>query len=249
VISRLFRISLAASVTLFAITQKAAAADCTVSIEHLFLNSMGSTQGLYQYQIDVTSTDKAPLAITFVVAGQSAQPSHTVRAAHVDFSKGPKTTLMFPWPSPDIVGISVQNVTTLEDGQTVRCEGAQIPLPHEGMIQSMWRFDDSAVVVKQEMVASILEVDLDQPFGHKESLKYPLAARVQNIQGSAQVAVTVGPDGQILSTWILNSSGSTLLDDAGLQAAQLSTFRKPGATDGQLVAATYIIQYIWRLQP
>jgi TonB family protein len=74
---------------------------------------------------------------------------------------------------------------------------------------------------------------------------YPQAAVKADIQGEVTVAITVGWTGRLLASSIRSSSGSTLLDDAALDAARESTYRAPGL-DGIAIQRSYTVLYVFR---
>jgi TonB family protein len=75
---------------------------------------------------------------------------------------------------------------------------------------------------------------------------YPEIPKSQGIQGTAVVLVTVGPDGNIISLSIGQSTGNRLLDAAALEAARSSKFQAP-EVDGHPATQTYRIVYTFAL--
>ena len=71
---------------------------------------------------------------------------------------------------------------------------------------------------------------------------YPQAALKAGIQGHVIVAITVGWNGRLLASSIRSSSGSTLLDDAALDAARESTYRA-ATLNGIAIQRSYIVLY------
>ena len=67
---------------------------------------------------------------------------------------------------------------------------------------------------------------------HLERFKrYPTAARARGEQGTAKVAFTIDRDGRLLSSRIIESSGSSLLDDETLaMLARAQPMPKPPVT-------------------
>jgi periplasmic protein TonB len=61
--------------------------------------------------------------------------------------------------------------------------------------------------------------------------------------GIARVEVQVGPDGQVLSVELLQSSGNTAVDDAALEAAQTSTFA-PATVNGVPVHGACVLDFV-----
>lgn len=81
------------------------------------------------------------------------------------------------------------------------------------LLVAFWRWRDSPIT----------ETD----FAVQVKATYPQTAVRAGIHGQVVVAITVGPDGRLLASWIRSSSGSTLLDDAALVAVRASTYRPP----------------------
>jgi len=75
---------------------------------------------------------------------------------------------------------------------------------------------------------------------------YPQAALKADIQGQVIVAITVGWNGRLLASSIRSSSGSTLLDDAALDAARESTYRA-ATLNGIAIQRSYIVFYTFKL--
>ncbi len=75
---------------------------------------------------------------------------------------------------------------------------------------------------------------------------YPEIPKSQGIQGTAIVLVTVGPDGNVISLSISQSTGNRLLDAAALEAARSSKFQAP-EVDGHPATQTYRIVYTFAL--
>jgi TonB family protein len=75
---------------------------------------------------------------------------------------------------------------------------------------------------------------------------YPEIPKSQGIQGTAIVLVTVGPDGNVISLSIGQSTGNRLLDAAALEAARSSKFQAP-EVDGHPATETYRIVYTFAL--
>jgi TonB family protein len=75
---------------------------------------------------------------------------------------------------------------------------------------------------------------------------YPRAAFKAKIQGEVTVEITIGWNGRLLASSIKTSSGSTLLDDAALEAARESTYRVP-TLDGIAIQRSFIVYYAFEL--
>jgi len=92
---------------------------------------------------------------------------------------------------------------------------------------------EPAVVVEARFIAQVQPV-------------YPEIAKQQGIQGTAIVLVTVGPNGNVISESISQSTGNRLLDGAALEAARASKFLAP-EVDGHPATETYRIVYTFAL--
>ena len=75
---------------------------------------------------------------------------------------------------------------------------------------------------------------------------YPDWAKSAGIQGTAIVILSLGPDGQVLSAHIGESSGSAALDQAALAAARASGYACPAGT-GNGGPDLYQVIYTFRL--
>lgn len=97
---------------------------------------------------------------------------------------------------------------------------------------AFWRWSDSPIT--------------DADYVIKVVPTYPKAAVEADIQGQVIIAVTVGSDGRLLASSIRSSSGSTMLDDAALDAARESTFRPP-TLNGVAIQRSYTVSYKFAL--
>ncbi|HEY7993349.1 MAG TPA: energy transducer TonB [Candidatus Eremiobacteraceae bacterium] len=88
----------------------------------------------------------------------------------------------------------------------------------------------------------IIETD----FIRKVTPDYPEIAKDENIEGTVTVRITIGPDGQVEAAVVVQSSGSTQLDDAALKAARDSAYRAP-LLDGKPTTRDYLIVYTFQL--
>ena len=108
-------------------------------------------------------------------------------------------------------------------------------------------FDDTAVNASDGPfvgpVQGLIMTKIVQP-------AYPTFAKDQNIQGEADVVLTVHADGSTSDFSVYRSSGSELLDDAGIAAAKaaaISPARLPPQLGGTLIDVKYLIDYTWAL--
>lgn len=86
----------------------------------------------------------------------------------------------------------------------------------------------------------------DSDFIHQVKPEYPEIAKEQQIQGTVIVLVTIGPQGQVVTASVAQSSGNQILDKTALQAAEQSTFRPPTA-NGIPITRQYKIEYDFQL--
>jgi len=101
------------------------------------------------------------------------------------------------------------------------------------VVLAFWRWSDAPIA--------------DADYIVKVTPTYPQAAVNAHIQGQAIVAITVGWTGRLLASSIRSSSGSTLLDDAALDAARESTYRLP-TLNGIALQRSYTILYTFSLE-
>ena len=87
---------------------------------------------------------------------------------------------------------------------------------------------------------------IDSDFIRKVTPDYPEIAKDENVEGSVTVRVTIGPDGQLEAAVVVQSSGSTQLDDSALKAARESVYRAP-LLDGNPTTRDYLIVYTFNI--
>ena len=236
---KLFCVFLHTLASFVLLTSAAFADECPVSIEHLFLNSIGSTKGFAQYQVDVTADKPDLMAIRFTVVESGPIDDHTAFAPRVEFPNAKQlgANLLFPWPSPDILAITVKDVTLLAKRRTLTCPYQIIRPTLPAVVQASWRFDDSAVSAAPEMLASpIVGPDVVNGVSPSIDLKW--------VRGPEHpiASVAVGPDGKVLTAYMIDASSSSAVNRACLKAAHTSTFTQP-TVNGSPVAMTVTIQY------
>jgi protein TonB len=90
------------------------------------------------------------------------------------------------------------------------------------------------------------EMVVEARFVHQAEPDYPEVAKEQNAQGTAVVFATIGPNGNVISTRIDQSTGNRLLDAAALTAARESTFQPP-MINGKPATETYRLLYTFAL--
>lgn len=86
----------------------------------------------------------------------------------------------------------------------------------------------------------------DADFIRKTEPAYPELALEENVEGQVTVRVTIGPDGRVEDVVLVTSSGSRLLDDAAIEAAETSSFRPP-LENGVPTTRDYLIIYTFTL--
>lgn len=77
---------------------------------------------------------------------------------------------------------------------------------------------------------------------------YPPSAIRMNQTGETLVTIHVGPDGNVESAEVADSSGHDTLDDAAIRCAQARFHFKPAMENGQPVAGTTKVRVVWKLQ-
>jgi TonB family protein len=83
---------------------------------------------------------------------------------------------------------------------------------------------------------------------HRWNPLYPWIAYQGNVEGVADVVVTIGADGTLLDARLDHSSGNHALDAATLEAIRHYTF-KAGTKDGEAIEAKAIVSIEWRIEP
>lgn len=79
---------------------------------------------------------------------------------------------------------------------------------------------------------------------------YPDRAKLENMQGEADVLLTIHGDGTAPGVAIFKSSGSSLLDDQAMSTAKRTAVlpaRLPAALGGAPIDALYLLQYVFIL--
>jgi TonB family protein len=90
------------------------------------------------------------------------------------------------------------------------------------------------------------DIVVEARFTHEAKPDYPDVAKEQNAQGTAVVLATIGPNGNVLSARIDQSTGNKLLDGAALTAARESGFEPP-KINGKPATETYRLVYTFAL--
>jgi len=119
------------------------------------------------------------------------------------------------------------------------------PIPTQAPAQSVATAPPAAATPQPTPIYEPAVV-VDARFISQVQPLYPEIPKSQGIQGTAIVLVTVGPDGNVISLSIGQSTGNRLLDAAALEAARASKFQAP-EVDGHPATQTYRIVYTFAL--
>jgi TonB family protein len=76
--------------------------------------------------------------------------------------------------------------------------------------------------------------------------EYPLYALLGNVEGTVSLNLVVGVDGRVVFAQVLQSSGSSLLDQTAAQIARTKWTFKP-AQDGGAATASALVDIAWKL--
>ncbi|HEV2878436.1 MAG TPA: energy transducer TonB [Candidatus Eremiobacteraceae bacterium] len=132
------------------------------------------------------------------------------------------------------------NVDTPASGSTSMTTASTTATAPPGTVASEQQpVADATPVYAPEMV-------VEARFVHQAEPDYPEVAKEQNAQGTAVVFATIGPNGNVISTRIDQSTGNRLLDAAALTAARESTFQPP-MINGKPATETYRLLYTFAL--
>ncbi|WP_251440000.1 energy transducer TonB [Veillonella intestinalis] len=77
--------------------------------------------------------------------------------------------------------------------------------------------------------------------------RYPRAARNKGVRGSVGVGLTIGADGSVESAWVVDSSGSELLDQAAVDAVNSWRF-EPARRGNEPVSTTTSVNVEFQLR-
>ena len=165
------------------------------------------------------SPSAAPAAANAKTTATKHVPHHAKRAALTALAFDPGAATQAAQPDPIPTQAPVQTAATAPPA----AEATPQPTP----------IYEPAVVVEARFVSQV------QPI-------YPEIPKSQGIQGTTTVLVTVGPEGNVISLSVGQSSGNRLLDSAALDAARSSKFQAP-EVDGHPATQTYRITYTFSL--
>lgn len=235
------RISVALfSITIAAWALPAQASDCPVRIAEYFL--IGSGQKLLQYQVTLRSPGTGMSVVTLAAQGTGVTRRATFNA---DFEPDPlvkfpvpreyNVVVLFPWDrnlAPSMA-LEVNGVPCSDSVGLKQNDVDPTPVP----------FDDAGIAIGQDLSVSVVS---QNAFVERVAPRYPEAAKEQGVSGSVVLAVVVGMGGRVISSWILQTSHSNLLDNAALEAARASRFQEP-QSGGRPVVAAYRIEYNFSL--
>jgi TonB family protein len=217
------------------------AASCSVTLAEYFL--IGSGQQVLQYQVTLRSHATGMMSAHLMVQAGGTTRSATFNA---DFEPNPlnkfpsnppeyDVVVLFPWergPSPS-VALEVNGAPC----------SSSVALQSNEIDPVLVPFDDAGIKLSRDLQISTVS---QNAFVQRVTPIYPDMAKDRGISGSVQVAVVVGKGGRVISSWILQTSHSDLLDNAALDAARASTFQEP-QSGGQPVIAAYRIEYTFAL--
>jgi len=75
---------------------------------------------------------------------------------------------------------------------------------------------------------------------------YPAEAYAQKLQGTSTLRFLIGPDGKVVESQVMKSSGDRSLDEAARLAIAKCSFR-PAFVDGKPQQAWVPVQYVWTI--
>lgn len=78
--------------------------------------------------------------------------------------------------------------------------------------------------------------------------QYPVEAARRGEQGTTKVRITIAPDGFVSEVELLQSSGSTTLDQATFEHFKDVCFKPARDSSGNAVSASTTVEYKWRLE-
>ena len=83
---------------------------------------------------------------------------------------------------------------------------------------------------------------------HSNQPEYPMQSRQLGEQGAVVLQVLVDPDGRVVDSKLVQSSGSRRLDDAALSGVKTNYRFFPGTVDGKPQQMWFTIKFNWKLQ-
>jgi TonB family protein len=231
-------------IILLATASQVMAAACPVTVRYLGLNSIGSTNGVYQYAIVLTRADSAKQVANFSVTVRVvATNPKTMRAADVTVEDQADSShlccgWLFTWEPSDPPVITIAGIKN-PDGALTPCDAPAVHVARGPAPQAVWHFDDSTVQLSQDLnplqVSAIRVTDMVRP-------DFPLDRNTG--QRPVFIALVIGPDGHLISSWVTQGSGSRTADQNALVAARQNSYQAP-EVKGRPVAATFLIEYVF----
>jgi TonB family protein len=240
---------IAISALVFLSASCAARADeCPVRVASVNLEGKGVANRVYRYRVVLG----AQYATTLADVGLQIQVGSNRQSVHVDAANvqmkvdddAYKGIVIVQRPSSDISGAAVVDITS---GNTISpCESPAATADNHSTGLTGWdvptvivTLDDSKFVQPDAIRTTILSGAISHwKYKTQAALDYPPAARDANVTGRASVQLNIGQLGQPENAHITKSSGSKLLDDAALSAANQSNYIG-GADDGIPITAAY----------
>jgi protein TonB len=172
-----------------------------------------------------------------------AKPALPLLAQH----HGPAHPQRSPAPAPALPALASLAVAT---PPTASPPGPAIAVTPAGGAEE----NSSSAAARPAVVAAPVAnnadtIVYDASYRHKPEPDYPWMARRLNQEGTANVAVQVGSDGQARSVRLIKSSGFSTLDEAAqLALKHCSDCFVPPQRDGQPVSGWALVPMVFRLQ-
>ncbi len=259
---RCLALSLFFGFTLTALSAGRAVCDpCPISVSSLSVEGKSISGATYRYLVIFSTTASPKDAATSV----SMQLSFKDRASAIipvdglKFAPGVGASYAgtaFNMSSDDVAGAEIVQVQAANP-TGAGCDSPQVTAGTAGAgayesdrFTAIVTLPDSARLSNQ-ISASPVTLALPETQSDRTNVvyapppDYPVFARQQGLQGVANVDVWVSPDGRPDAEWVAQSSGSFLLDNAGLTAATYIHF-KPFDFEDVPVARYYIVTYSWQ---
>jgi TonB family protein len=245
------------ALVLFASASAVARADeCPIRVLSLSFEGKGTADLTYRYRVVLeAASGNAPRDLDLQIQSSNGRTPLSARAAHLQFYQDEGAyddVVVFDRPSQDVSGIAVGD--TVSGDVTTPCTS---PTAHIGdPVDGLAGWDIPTVIAtlgdSKKVSTHVSQIDLltgrsrDGNFKTKAALNYPLIAQSMDVSGETVVRVTLGPAGQLEDARIDTSSGSKVLDDSAIDAAEKSAYT--GSTlDGIPIVQVYNIVYEFRL--
>lgn len=237
----------------FPTAQEARADSCPVRLAYAGLVGLGTPHGTAEYHlvfapdqgydtgpftVNVTATMSDGSRVNFAVEDVSTKGSGMV--------SGTSDLWVYPFAAK-VRSFQVESARDWK-GLSTCSDDAAYATDGNG-VSAGASFDDgpnSAWPVKTAGKIGIVDAD----FINRQQPEYPVAARTGSIEGDVTVLVVINPDGSVAEASLYESSGSGMLDEAGLAATRASTFKPAHLTNalgGSAITSTYLIVYTFHL--